>query len=457
MPCTATSGCATARPPSTPGVTPNEPGSTPSTSWACRAPRRAAVDCGAHEHRTSTTRVAAVTHTLGFNGTPWRSDIAVSNPSTSDASVAYTYRQGGSAQTISDTVPAGTSMGWQDFLVDRFGKSPSTTETGSLQVYSSNPALLVSSRTYANPAEATPPAGIGTFGQYLDGLGPESFVPYFGRAVLPLLRNDADFYTNIGFLNGGPACNVGFQLYDGNGAAIGLDAPAQTSAPASGARSTTCSAQPEPASTKPPTRSSGSRIPGDQVWFYASVIDRRTKDPTTIPVVQFDYAPHSYRLPAAAHLAGAGGTPWRTALALVNVSTQDETVTLIFRGSATFTRTVSLPANHTVAWNDLLVDLFGLSPAASDSGSVEIQSDKAFVAAARSYADMGAAGTYGQFLPPEMLDHDGITPETPGTLQHIRGDAHFYTNVGLLNLGWRMTPRCASRCTTATARRSERR
>jgi len=82
-------------------------------------------------------------------------------------------------------------MGWQDFLVDRFGKSPSTTETGSLQVYSSNPALLVSSRTYANPAEATPPAGIGTFGQYLGGLSPESFVPYFGRAVVPLLRNDA--------------------------------------------------------------------------------------------------------------------------------------------------------------------------------------------------------------------------------------------------------------------------
>jgi len=393
-----------------------------------------AVDCGAHEHRTSTTRVAAVTHTLGFNGTPWRSDIAVSNPSASDASVAYTYRQGGNPQTISGTVPAGTTMSWQDFLVDRFGKSPSVTETGSLQVYSSNPALLVSSRTYANPAEATPPAGIGTFGQYLDGLSPESFVPYFGRAVLPLLRNDADFYTNIGFLNGGPACNVGIQLYDGNGAAIGSMLQRSVSAGEWGQINDVFGAA-GAGQHGAAYALVGVENPGDQVWFYASVIDRRTKDPTTIPVVQYDYAPHSYRLPAAAHLAGAGGTPWRTALALVNVSTQDETVTLIFRGSATFTRTVSLPANHTVAWNDLLVDLFGLSPAASDSGSVEIQSDKAFVAAARSYADMGAAGTYGQYLPPEMLDHDGITPETPGTLQHIRGDAHFYTNVELLNLG----------------------
>ncbi len=114
------------------------------------------VDCGAHEHRTSTTRVAAVTHTIGFNGTPWRSDIAVSNPSASDASVAYTYRQGGNAQTISGTVPAGATMSWQDFLVDRFGKSPSVTETGSLQVYSSNPALLVSSRPTLSSGSKAP-------------------------------------------------------------------------------------------------------------------------------------------------------------------------------------------------------------------------------------------------------------------------------------------------------------
>lgn len=396
--------------------------------------QEAAVDCGAHEHRTSTTRVAAVTHTIGFNGTPWRSDIAVSNPSSSDAEVAYTYREGGNEQTISDTVPAGASMGWRDFLVDRFAKSPSATETGSLQVYSSNPALLVSSRTYANPAEATPPAGIGTFGQYLDGLGPESFVPYFGRAVLPLLRNDADFYTNIGFLNAGPTCNVVVQLYDGNGAAIGSMLQRSVGAGEWGQINDVFSAA-GAGQHGAAYAFVGVESPGDQVWFYASVIDRRTKDPTTIPVVQYTYAPHSYRLPAAAHLSGAGGTPWRTALELVNVSTLDETVTLIFRGAATLTRTVALPANHTMVWNDLLVDLFGLSPAASDSGSVEIQSDQAVVAAARSYADMGAAGTYGQYLPPAMLDRDGITPEAPGTLQHIRADAHFYTNVGLVNLG----------------------
>ncbi len=397
-----------------------------------------AVDCGAHEHRTSTTRVAAVTHALGFNGTPWRSDIAVSNPSTTDVSVAYTYRRGGNTQTISDTVPAGTTMGWQDFLVDRFGKSSTDSETGALQVYSSNPALLVSSRTYANPAEATPPAGSGTFGQYLDGLKPESFVPYFGRAVIPLLRNDANFYTNIGFLNGGPTCNVSVQLYDHYGGAIGSTVQRSVSTGEWGQINDVFSAA-GAGQHGAAYALVGVPSPGDEVWFYASVIDRRTKDPTTVPVVLFDYAPHSYRLPAAAHLAGAGGTPWRTTLALVNVSTQDETVTLVFRGAATISRTVSLPANHTKAWNDLLVDLFGLPPTSSDSGSVEIQSDKAVVAAARSYADMGAAGTYGQFLPPEMLDHDGITPQAPGTLQHIRRDAHFYTNVGLLNLGSKNT------------------
>jgi hypothetical protein len=141
-------------------------------------------------------------------------------------------------------------------------------------------------------------------------------------------------------------------------------------------------------------------------------------------------------LPAAAHSSGIGGTPWRTTLALVNTSSSPATVTLLYRsGSSTVTRTASIPPQGVRQWDDLLVDLFGYGASANTSGSLELWADQPLAAAGRSYADKGAAGTYGQALPLLVVGRDGIDDLAPGLVPGLRQDSAFYTNLGFLNLG----------------------
>ena len=139
-------------------------------------------------------------------------------------------------------------------------------------------------------------------------------------------------------------------------------------------------------------------------------------------------------VPAVAHLDGAGGTPWRTDLAVLNPAAEDAAMTLILhRDGPELSVEASLSAGSSTEWRDVLVDLFGLGGDAQVAGTLEILSDVPVVATARSYA-VTSSGTFGQHLP-ALGVRDGLGPGEPGLLLQLARSAERYTNLGAVNLG----------------------
>ena len=389
-----------------------------------------AVDIGAHEYRLPTSRVAVVTHASGFGGTPWRSDLAFSNFTSESAQVGLTVSQSGSRQTVSTTAAPNGSADFRDVLVSRFGLDPGTARSGSLEITSTSPAIAWTSRTFAAPG------GGGTYGQALPALSPEDLLVPGELGALPLVRSDSRFYTNLGVVNGtGSPCTARVRLWGSSGSQLG--STREVTVPAwewlqlndvfgelGAGSASTASATVEVLT------------PGGAAWFYASIIDRTTKDPTTVPVQRTVAGGLSVRLPAVVHLSGLGGTPWRTAFAVSAPGGQPAHLTLVYREGGSFlVRTATVPAGGAASWDDLLVELFGLDPNASSAGSLELVADVAVATAGRAYADRGPDGTYGQALPALVVGLDGLTSVAPGVLPQIRSDGTAYTNIGFLNLG----------------------
>ena len=389
-----------------------------------------AVDAGAHEYRLPTSRVAVVTHASGFGGTPWRSDLAFANPTAEAVPVTLTVNQSGSRQSVSTTAAADSSADFSDVLVGRFGLDPGSARSGSLEITTSSPAVAWNSRTFAVPG------GGGTYGQSLPAVAPGDLLVPGELGVLPLVRSDALFYTNLGVVNGtGSPCTVRVHLWGAAGAELGsareLTVPAwewlqlnDVFAELSAGSASIASATVEVLT------------PGGAAWFYASLIDRTTKDPTTVPVQRTVAGGLSVRLPAVVHLSGIGGTPWRTAFAVSAPGGQPAHLTLVYREGGSFlVRTAIVPAGGAASWDDLLVELFGLDPNASSAGSLELVADVPVATAGRAYADRGPDGTYGQALPALVVGRDGLTSVAPGVLPQISSDGSAYTNIGFLNLG----------------------
>ncbi|HUR79945.1 MAG TPA: PKD domain-containing protein, partial [Thermoanaerobaculia bacterium] len=127
----------------------------------------------------------AVGRAPGANGTFWRSDVTLFNP-TSDA-INLTLRYNGTDKNV--TLPARQTVVMADVL-SSFG---ATAGNGALYAsWNAATGPVVTSRTYTSVETG------GTFGQSIDPIasfGPTSYVPG--------LRNDASFRSNIGFVNGG--------------------------------------------------------------------------------------------------------------------------------------------------------------------------------------------------------------------------------------------------------------
>lgn len=122
----------------------------------------------------------------GVNGTFWRSDVALFNPTSSRMQLTLRY----GTQSRSVTLDARRTELIADVLQSRFGLSGGS---GMLQLsWGSATGPVVSSRTY------TSVEGGGTYGQSIDA------VASLGASVyVPGLRNDASYRTNVGFVNGG--------------------------------------------------------------------------------------------------------------------------------------------------------------------------------------------------------------------------------------------------------------
>ncbi len=139
-------------------------------------------------------------------------------------------------------------------------------------------------------------------------------------------------------------------------------------------------------------------------------------------------------VPAVAHLSGAGGTPWRTTVSVVNRSGASTELVLGFLGDVPLgDATVELGPGESRVWRDVLVDALGLDSGASASGVLVLRADVRLAATARTFAE-GAAGTYGQQLPALGAD-DGFGPGDAGVVPLVVRTETAYSNLGAVNLG----------------------
>ncbi len=218
------------------------------------------------------TWVEAVINLNTSGGDRWRSDVAVYNAGTAPATINFRVHldSGGIVEATSQTpVPAGG----QGYFVDLVGQLQRS-DKGSLEVWSSQP-LVLTSRTYNDRGTA------GTYGQFYDGYSPSQGLAANQVGVIPQLRQDANFRTNISATNTGTSpASVTLTLHLTNGTQVWSD---------------TRTIQPgrfyqwvRPFQTAGQTNvvSGFARIrvnSGSGVIASGSVIDGRTGDPFTIP------------------------------------------------------------------------------------------------------------------------------------------------------------------------------
>jgi PKD repeat protein len=180
---------------------------------------------------------------------------------------------------------------------------------------------------------------------------------------------------------------------------------------------------------------------GSYGWTLNVAADAQTCTRTGTVVVSAAAGATVYMVPSVAHLPGAGGTQWRTDVALVGNPSATAHLTLTYYSdSQTLGTGFDLAPNATVEWRDILVSRFGMGAGVSSSGVLHVSSDVPLVITSRTY-NQTATGTFGQYYPACKIG-DALSYGQTGTLAQLKKNGSFRTNVGILNLG-------ASSCSVA--------
>jgi PKD repeat protein len=128
--------------------------------------------------------IPVVGRSPGANGTFWRSDVTLFNPSAS--SLAVTLRFNGTNKSV--TIGGNDTVVLAD-IVSQYGL---TAANGALQIsWTAAAGPVVTSRTYTS-------VDGGTYGQSIDPVA-----AFSSRMFVPGLRNDDGYRSNVGFVNGG--------------------------------------------------------------------------------------------------------------------------------------------------------------------------------------------------------------------------------------------------------------
>lgn len=228
--------------------------------------------CGPEPAGTRWLEIAA--HGSGVNGSRWRTDVVVRNHGGVDAPIELTLFDSGVQYRLGDTIAAGAQTVFED-VVGLMGIDAK----GALEIRSHEP-LTVYGRIYTEEAG-------GTFGQYLEGHASRDGLSTPDTAWLHGLRQLNDTYrTNLSVTNTGPLdSSVRVTLYDSDGnwlTGFELDdiAPGQVVQ------------ELEPLAERAGRPDIGWAmaevrvLSGVGIFASASVIDSRTNDPTTVPMVK---------------------------------------------------------------------------------------------------------------------------------------------------------------------------
>ena len=177
---------------------------------------------------------------------------------------------------------------------------------------------------------------------------------------------------------------------------------------------------------------------GSFTWTVTVAADSITCSDSGQVVVEGGPQPTAqYLVPGLSHLPGAGGSVWRSDLAVVNPGSSAASLTLTLydhdTGAAT-TVSRTLAAGATEEWVDVLVSVLGLAPSAQAKGILHVASSEPLAISCRTYNQETASRTYGQQLP-ALTEADALAGGEEGIVPHLKRGDRFRTNLGVVNLG----------------------
>jgi hypothetical protein len=228
--------------------------------------------------------VVGVAHTVGVNGSVWRSSLTLTNRSGAAAAVRLRYFEGNLSADATLEIADGETIHRDDVVRTLFGAPGSS--VGSVQVSSSAPLTVAGRTVNRMPA--------GTFGQALPVYTPTMTIDLMGGGVLTGLRGGPAFRTNVGLVNMSDRdCTCRVELYDRDGAVL-LVRPAVEVGATSWRQLN---------DIVPPAVDVAHAVvepDGCLMWSYASVIESSSGDPTTVDVELrrvVDLTPAQFRRP----------------------------------------------------------------------------------------------------------------------------------------------------------------
>ncbi|MGV8041918.1 MAG: PKD domain-containing protein [Thermoanaerobaculaceae bacterium] len=221
--------------------------------------------------------VPSVAHLPGAGGTLWRTDLGLANRTAQKASLALTFRSSGNPLVLTRELAAHSAAEWGNVVESVLGLPPSSRTSGCLEVAATVP-LALASRTY-NQTES------GTFGQLYPAITAADSLQPGQVGLLPQLRKNASFRTNVGFVNLGDArVEVAFTLFDSNGSRLG-STKVMSAEPGAWVQQYDLFAA-VGAGNRDVAYATVEVLTADgRAWAYASVVDAATGDPTTITVL----------------------------------------------------------------------------------------------------------------------------------------------------------------------------
>jgi len=221
--------------------------------------------------------VPAAARAAGQNGTVWRTDLAIFNGSGREASLTFTFLpkdgDNGGLTGLPLSLSAGKVLAIDDVVLALFGLGDGS---GAIRIQSSEPEMVVTSRTY-NDAPA------GTFGQSIPGFPVGSALVAGREGQIVGVIEGTNFRTNLGFVNASPdLVQLKTSFYDSEGVLLGIKLyslkpfsqiqigrafKTVSSADVSGGRMTVAVTS------------------GGSIFAYASMVDNRSGDPVYLPAI----------------------------------------------------------------------------------------------------------------------------------------------------------------------------
>jgi hypothetical protein len=368
--------------------------------------------------------IPAAAHVAGARGTSWVSEVALLNPGELTLDVEL-HLLGSDSGPRSSTLEPGRQEMLDDVILTAFGKREAA---GAILVMASGP-IAVSSRTDNITKD-------GTFGQAVPAIPFAAGPPTSASMVLPQLRADHRFRSNLGAVNlDAEETVVVIELYRGDGELLGTTS---LQLPPFGfhmepnllASFTTESIADAFAVVHPSTT-------GARCMVWASIVDRTTGAPIFLaPALP---TPHNIYIPAVASIEGANKTVWRSDISLINPGARDATVwlELLLRdrdNSAGLPSTqVAIPAGAAIRVPDVVRTLHRARAAGALRVVVE---DGEVVVSSRTYTT-GRDESFGQVIP-AFSEERAIVSGLPAFLPGLRyasatGDG-YRCNLGVVNL-----------------------